>query len=412
MVGYCRWRWRKGGHRNVWCAILNTIQSVKTSADVRQEPRDLAPHTTKQFHLQSFSSLLFPLTVMPGFYTYGVHAFLQLCSSAFTSTSASTVVPESSPTSKWSPTEGMTHPILTTTVVSPASPQSSLPFRVVVDFSPDIHSSNRLSPGPDPLRGDVRIELKIDGVVRGWRVLPQTKIWPKGVRVEFSGSRVGRTEERAFVFAQLPPAAGNNNQPIHVHLPSPPTSAPNSPLLDNEDPTLTPHTPSDLPLNASHIQILITLGKKHNTLEKYLISSPVLQEAFYIPPRLAHPPHEKPKGGIPNIARGVKRKAGTLPRFKKKEAKAGPFRGRSHTPFALVKSEEPSEVEESASMDTSGTAGWRPIGLAGTSQKTAQMREAEFTARMHLARFWFFVGPWKLDHLLTHVLMKALRSLP
>lgn len=351
---------------------------------------------------------------MPGFYTYGVHAFLQLCSSAFTSTSASTVVPESSPTSKWSPTEGMTHPILTTTVVSPAkaSPQSPLPFRIVVDFSPDIHSSNRLSSGPDSLRGDVRIELKIDGVVRGWRVLPQTKIWPKGARVEFSGSRVGRTEERAFVFAQLPPAPGNDNQPIHVHLPSPPTSALNSPLLDTEDPTLTPHTPSDLPLNASHIQILITLGKKHNTLEKYLISSPVLQEAFYIPPRLARPPHEKPKGEIPNIARGVKRKAGILPRFKKKEAKAGPLLGQSHTPLALVKSEEPSEIEESASMDTGGVARWKPIGLAGTSQKTAQMREAEFTARMHLARFWFFVGPWKLDHLLTHVLMKTLRSLP
>lgn len=305
----------------------------------------------------------------------------------------------------------MTHPILTTTIVSPAraSPQSSLPFRIVVDFSPDIRSPSRPSPGPDPLRGDVRIELKIDGVVRGWRVLPQTKIWPKGIRVEFSGSRVGRTEERAFVFAQLPSTTENNNQPIHAHLPSPPTSALNSPLLDDEDPTLAPHTPSDLPLNASHIQILITLGKKHNTLEKYLISSPVLQEAFYVPPRLAHSPYENFEGDIPNIARGIKRKAGTtLPRLKKKETKTGAFRGRSHTPFTLTKSEEPSEAQESASVDMSETTEWKPIGLAGTSQKTAQMREAEFTATMHLARFWFFVGPWKIDH----PLMKVLRSPP
>lgn len=353
-----------------------------------------SPSVFQHLRFASFSSPLFQPSIplaMPGFYTYGVHAFLQLCDSSSTVTS---VVAESPPTSKWSPTEGMTHPILTTTVASPAkaSLQSSVPFRIIVDFSPDTRPTSRPSPGPtgpDPLRGDVRIELKIDGVVRGWRVLPQTKIWPKGVRVEFSGSRVGRTEERAFVFARLPPDVGNNH-----HLPSPPASAPNSPsLLDDEDPTLTPHTPSNLPPNASHIQILITLGKKHNTLEKYLISSPVLQEAFYVPPRLTCSPYGKSEGGIPNIPRGTKRKAGVSPRIKRKEAKTNAFRGPSHIPFTPAKSEEPSEVEESVSVDMSEPTGWKPVGLAGTSQKTAQMREAEFTATIHLARFWFFVGP-------------------
>lgn len=325
---------------------------------------------------------------MPSFYTYGVRAFLQLCGSAFTGASA---VGESPPTSKWSPMEGMTHPILTTTVISPAKtpPHPPLPFRVIVDFSPDILPSSHPSTTSDPLRGDVRIELKIDGVIRGWRVLPQTKIWPKGVRVEFSGSRVGRTEERAFVFAQLPQ---NRGQPIHIHLPSPPTSMSGSPLSDDEDPTLTPHTPSNLPLNASHIQILVTLGKKHNTLEKYLISSPILQEAFYAPPRPSHPSCKRFEG---DIASGVKRKAGISPKIKK-EVKTGVFRGSSRS---LMRMNEPTKVEESTSVDMGDMAGWKPIGLAGTSQKTAQMREAEFTATIHLARFWFFVGPWNLNTL-------------
>lgn len=378
------------------------IQHPQTSATPQSQytPPYQFPALTATIFLAPFVPTRSIPPAMPSFYTYGVRAFLQLCGSAFTGTSA---VTESPPTSKWSPMEGMTHPILTTTVVSPAK-ASPLPFRIIVDFSPDIRSPSRLSASPDPLRGDVRIELKIDGVVRGWRVLPQTKIWPKGVRVEFSGSRVGRTEERAFVFAQLPPATGNGG-PIPIHLPSPPASAPSSPLLDDEDPTLNPHTPSDPPPNASHIQILITLGKKHNTLEKYLISSPVLQEAFYVPPCLSYPPYKKSEGGI---LRGVKRKAGTSPRIKKKETKTGTFRELSHTAFTPMRIEEPIEIEESTSVDISDMVGWKPIGLAGTSQKTAQMREAEFTATIHLARFWFFVGPWKLKY----PFMKALRSPP
>lgn len=380
--------------------VGENMAEAKTWHPNIQDPQNLITQpTTTTILVISFTSTHSIIPAMPSFYTYGVRAFLQLCGSAFTGASA---VTESPPTSKWSPMEGMTHPILTTTVISPAkaSPHSPLPFHIIVDFSPDIHPSSRPSTTPDPLRGDVRIELKIDGVIRGWRVLPQTKIWPKGVRVEFSGSRVGRTEERAFVFAQLPPNCG---QPIETHLPSPPTSTPGSPLLDDEDLTLTPHTPSDLPSNASHIQILVTLGKKHNTLEKYLISSPILQEAFYVPPRLSPPSYKSLEGDIP---RGVKRKAGISPKIKKKEAKTEVFRGSSRTASTPMKIEEPTNVEESTNVYMGDMAEWKPVGLASTSQKTAQMREAEFTATIHLARFWFFVGPWNLN---TLSFMKSLR---
>lgn len=248
----------------------------------------------------------------------------------------------------------------------------------------------------------MRIEIRIDGIVRGWRVLPQAKIWPKGVRIEFSGSRVGRTEERAFVFAPLPPDIKGKNHPTQAHpLPSPHAPAPDAHLfsvLSDDDPTLIPHTPSDLPPKASHIQILITLGKKHDTLEKYLIFSPVLQEAFYIPPKIIGFLNEGSEGSISNTTRGVKRKSGTSPWVKKKESKISAVHESLLLPPILVRQEKLKETEESANVDVNDTAKWKPVGLAGMSQKTAQMREAEFTARIHLARFWFFVGPWKLEY--------------
>lgn len=308
--------------------------------------------------------------------------------------------------------QGMTHPVSTTTVVSPAkaSSRSPIPFRIVINFSPDARPLNGSPPaGPDHLKGDVRIEVRIDGIVRGWRILPQPKIWPKGVRIEFSGSRVGRTEERAFVFSPLPLDAENST--YAYSLPSPPAPAPDTPdmapLLGSEDPTLSPHTPSELPSNASHIQILITLGKKHNTLEKYLIFSPVLQEAFYVPPSLTSSTYEESEGNMPNPIRGTKRKAGTSPRIKKKEAKTSLFHKPSRVPFIMAKKEEPKGVKESTNVDTSETAEWKPVGLAEMSQKTTQMREAEFTARIHLARFWFYVGLWKPKHTPPNTLTKS-----
>lgn len=235
----------------------------------------------------------------------------------------------------------------------------------------------------------MRLEVKIDGVVRGWKVIPQAKIWPKGARIEFSGSRVGRTEERAFIFTPLTLATRRDNQ--LADTPSPTFAANNRSLpavSDAEDLTLIPLAPSDLPKNASHIEILITLGKKHNTLEKYLILSPVLQEAFYIPPDPASSPFEGLEDVNFTSNRGTKRKAAPMPRTRKKEVKSSGFLEAPHSPSA--------PMEEHLGVDAVGaninTMEWKPIGLARESQKTAQMREAEFTARIHLARFWFVIG--------------------
>jgi hypothetical protein len=44
-------------------------------------------------------------------------------------------------------------------------------------------------------------------------------------------------------------------------------------------------------------------------------------------------------------------------------------------------------------LDTASKEGtWRPVGLARNVTKTAQTKEVQFAARLHLVRFCFFVG--------------------
>lgn len=53
-------------------------------------------------------------------------------------------------------------------------------------------------------KGDLRIELLVDGVLCGLRYLPEAKYKAKGMEFEFTGYRTGRKEERKFVFNCLP----------------------------------------------------------------------------------------------------------------------------------------------------------------------------------------------------------------
>ncbi|KAH8144298.1 uncharacterized protein LAJ45_11731 [Morchella importuna] len=284
---------------------------------------------------------------MPSFHSYGVHTFLELQDISSDPISKLSRLSESTSKITWSPIQGMTHPILSTNVISPATTGSPLPFCIVVEFDADIDRHS-----PNHPKGDVRIEVKVDGVVSGWRVLPQAKIWPKGTRIEFSGLRVARTEEMAFIFNSPPRNSGKSKDNLSASTLTSSIEAINT----------------SLPLNTSHIEILITIGKKHNTLEKYLIFSPVLQEAFYIPPVSLSSQWLQHSINV-NI-QGTKRK---------------------------LESQQ-SNRNEGTSAAVPVRPSYRPATI-GVSQKTPQMREAEFTARIHLARFWFIIypGPVHLD---------------
>lgn len=140
---------------------------------------------------------------MPFITTYGLGVSLQTTKPAGISSSNSTtddeVLDESRFTQHWQPSKGMTHPIYTSTVLSPQASTKSLrtPFKIVVEFNPDEEM-------PAYMRGDVRVEALVDGIPCGLRVLREVKFRGKGFRVEFGGFRVGRTEERALVFNKLP----------------------------------------------------------------------------------------------------------------------------------------------------------------------------------------------------------------
>jgi hypothetical protein len=329
---------------------------------------------------------------MPSFHSYGIHTFLELQDISSGPLSTLSRLSESTSKITWSPIQGMTHPILRTNVISPATTGSPLPFYIVVEFDAD---TDRHSPNHP--KGDVRIEVKIDGVVSGWRVLPQAKIWPKGTRIEFSGLRVARTEEVAFIFNSPPRNFGKPKDNLSASTLTSSIEAINTietaTSWNSEDPTLIPFAPSGLPLNTSHIEILITIGKKHNTLEKYLIFSPVLQEAFYIPPISLSSQWLQHSINV-NI-QGTKRKLESQQSNRNEgTSTAVPVRP-SYKP-ATIGGEE--RLEEIGGHNTYIPRGadkeimeWKPIGLASVSQKTTQMREAEFTARIHLARFWFII---------------------
>lgn len=329
---------------------------------------------------------------MPSFHSYGIHTFLELQDISSDTISKLSRISESTSRITWSPMQGMTHPILRTNVVCPATTGSPLPFCIVVEFDADTerHSTNHP-------KGDVRIEVKIDGVVSGWRVLPQAKIWPKGARIKFSGLRVARTEELAFIFNSPPRNPGKSKDNLSASTPTSSIEAINTietaTSWNSEDPTLIPIAPSGLPLNTSHIEILITIGKKHNTLEKYLIFSPVLQEAFYTPPIslsskwLQH--------SIDVNIHGTERKLESQQSNRNEgTSTAVPIKS-SYRPVTIGGGERLEEIGGHNICFPRGTnkesMEWKPIGLASVSQKTTQMREAEFTARMHLARFWFII---------------------
>lgn len=55
-------------------------------------------------------------------------------------------------------------------------------------------------------------------------------------------------------------------------------------------------------------------------------------------------------------------------------------------------SESPLAVGTKTFLAAEKPANWRPIGLSSQPKKCQQAKEVEFSARLHLVRFWIFVG--------------------
>lgn len=254
----------------------------------------------------------------------------------------------------------MIHPIYVSTHETPAT-RSPLPLKLTLTFGDPALL-------PEYMRGDMRIQLLIDGIPSGLKFFREEKLRGKGFVVEFSGYRVGRTEERGFVLNPVPEegkrrggvGAGvveNTGLEWLREALEGGQAAPEK----GEYPALgcVPDKPPVLPRGVSVVQVLVTVGKKFRTLEKYFMAGARVTTAFYYAPR-------------PPVGEAMER-------------------GSWRAPVGAVVRREEEEREDGESV-LGGRGGWRPVGLAGVVTKTAQHKEVEFAGRLHLLRFWCFVG--------------------
>jgi hypothetical protein len=318
------------------------------------------------------------------------------------------------PETVWTKADGIPHPVIVTTVQTPAKimAEHKIPFQVVVK----LHDPALL---PPHMKGDIRVELLVDGVSCGLKYFRESKYKAKGMQFEFTGYRVGRTEERAFAFNPMPKmkvapefthgelqnyglgwvqemqATGNIGRVLTGELHS----------LHSADPP----QPDGLPPGVSVIQIIVSVGKKYRTLEKYFMYGAKQVSAFYHAPR---PPAElslDSKNWKPPVNQNTPKTNGPG-----KRTVGGPTRiplSGGHIPQSSTSNNSTQDqiavgIQGARILDTSSElTTWRPVGLQTESSKTVQSKEVEFAGRIHLVRFMFIVGMYrsplfKIPHLL------------
>jgi hypothetical protein len=331
---------------------------------------------------------------MPNIATYGVEVKLQSSAAAATSSTLAghnqskqqtVTIKESAANPIWIPSVGMNHPIWVTTVQTPVktSSEAAIPMKVVVNFK----DPNEL---PDYMKGDMRVELMVDGVVSGLKFYRDFKLRGKGFNLEFSGYRVDRTKERGFVFNALPETFGDSAEV--KDLPNYGIDwAKNALKIPNPDPRqiegeypfggLYPVEPLGLPPHVSHVQVLVSVGKKHRTLERYFMAGATQKAAFYSPPRAPA-----------QISLDVQQwlRFDFFKKYTNSTAAAAIGNSAAETP----KNRRVPSIGEQVLARSSNKESWKPVGLART-QKMAQAKEVEFAVRIHLCRFWFFIGTYR-----------------
>ena len=293
----------------------------------------------------------------------------------------------------WKDGEGLPCPVYISTVETPAT-AGEIPVKLGVEYKePRDH--------PSYMKGDTRIHVVIDGVEAGCEYLKNGKIkYAKGWKNEFRGFRVGRCHERFFVFNPTQSGIGDamkvdeegghgdgngdggisNSGYSWVMDHAAPGNAELIPMvgeLHPRDPA-NPHA-INLPPHISVVQATITVGRIHKTTEKFVTHGAMQSVGLYFPPQ----PDPmclslNPKAWRPMVGPDSPGAGPTPPKEK---------RGR------WISSADPGGLEEDIFNTARNPATWRPIGLAaGETKKIRQAREIQFTARMHLVRFWFFIG--------------------
>jgi hypothetical protein len=312
----------------------------------------------------------------------------------------------------------MLSPVYVSSIETPAKILANydLPMKIVMDFKDPTELL-------DYMKGDMRVELLVDGIPSGLRHFREFKIKGKGFHVEFGGFRVGRTDERAFVFTPLPKlviAATGRQGNFEGSRVEAPKEIENQGLAwiekalvsGNTDPIqmtgeqyphegLYPPAPVGIPLGVSVIQLLVSVGRKYRTLEKYLMGPGATQTtAFYYAPK---PPvaltldptrwqapvslHTSRRGATSTSEKRVSEGGnGGVARL---TVSGGQEQAKKNGDRGIQNVMHNSELI----LDTASKEGtWRPVGLARNVTKTAQTKEVQFAARLHLVRFCFFVG--------------------
>jgi len=315
---------------------------------------------------------------------------------------------ESNCEDRWKHDEGTPYPIYITTVKPPAKGED-IPMKLVVEYKePEDH--------PSYMKGDTRIHVMVDGIEAGIKYIKSERIrLDKGWKNEFSGFRVGRCQERLFVFNPLPAKLGTeshadgcadgdgggngegdiwNSSRRHVM---------GLATTGNYDPTpmtgelcrageAKPYSVC-LPPHISAILVTITLGRVHATVDKYAMYGAIQPPGLYFPPQpdpdlfVLSPQDWKPMVG-PDAPDSV-----PIVQIKKKGK--------------WVPSTDPGRSAEKAFATAKDPESWRPIGLGEGEVKIKQTKEIQFTARMHLVRFWFFVGGYSLSSVGRSQLLKT-----
>jgi hypothetical protein len=349
---------------------------------------------------------------MPTIDNFGISVGLQMAAALDDAEDDAFVsVPESHSTCVWKESDGLIHPVYVTTVQTPAKimAEHGIPVKMVVDFQ----DPSKL---PDYMRGDIRVELLLDGVESGLKYYREFKIKGKGFHLEFAGYRVGRTEERPFVFNPLPQMAFSQElhnvirrrekielhnyalgwvQEMHTQGNSEPTQMTDEVYLHR---AVYPSTPVGLPPGVSEMQLLVTVGKKYRTLEKYFMAGAKQTTAFYYAPRppvnlsldpglwQSHVNSNTPKRNSGAATSAGKRTTGGL-------ARLTISRGQPSQDGISNDNSQTAGIQGELSLDASSKGSmWRPVGLAGKVRKTVQSKEVEFAARIHLVRVSFFIG--------------------
>ncbi|KAL7276692.1 hypothetical protein RUND412_000309 [Rhizina undulata] len=315
--------------------------------------------------------------------------------SAYLSTLDGSTLPETASQVTYSTTQKLPHPLYTNTIVTPAS-TTAIPFNIRLEFDAADPST------PDYLKGDMRIEVHIDGQLAALRIFKHEKIRPANGKfiLTLSGIRCARTAEHAFIFLPLPsgsdiPEPGTENSVLDPYNGS--IADPNSDHNKSNSDLLEPMYPvSNLSPNTSHIQVLITLGKTHRTLEKYLIFSPLYLNAFYIPPDPRNPLDPSkwvPPGNALGKSPRQRQQTGAKALHTLESHLLALSTNTTNTTSVLVENDN-EELGNTGKVAKKGKQkNWRLVGLATQTQKTVQAKEVEFSGRMHLVRFWFFVVP-------------------